>query len=117
MNRRGVVLFGLIVLFAALLISVVAYNRSQDRVDQLEAQRNTFALCVVQNNNRTATRVNTLSLYRLLALGLKNAPPDADPEVIARSRLELSRLQKQLKALRPIDCATYTRPDVPSDQG
>ena len=117
MNRRGFFLFALIVIFAALIIAVIAYNRSQDRVDQHEAQLNTYALCVVQNNNRTATRVNTLSLYRLLSLGLQNVPPDADPEVVARSREELARLQRQLKALRPIDCSTYVRPDVPSDQG
>ena len=117
MNRRGFFLFVLIVIFAALAVLAYSYNRHNDQADQHEAQRNTYALCVVQNANRVATRVNTLSLYRLLALGLKNVPPDADPQIVKRSRAELERLQNQLRALKPINCATYVRPDVPSDIG
>jgi len=116
-SGRGLLIFTLIVTFAAIAAAGYAFNRSQDHADQAEAQRNAYALCVVQNDNRNATRTNTLSLYRLLALGLKNAPPDSDPAVVAKSRAELDRLKHQLQALRPIDCATYVRPDVPSDVG
>jgi len=114
-NRRGFVLFVLIVVFAALAVGSYSYNRHNDQVDQDEALANTGALCVIQNENRKATRINSAVIYNLVAAVLKAGGP-GDSDVQQAFERQLLVLEKQLKALRAIDCSTYVRP-VPPDTG
>jgi hypothetical protein len=115
MNRRGFVLFVLIVGFAAIGIAGYTWNRHNAQIDQDEARANTYALCTIQNENRKATRINSAVIYNLVAAVLKSGGP-TDPDVLQAFQRQLAVLAKQLKALREIDCSTYVRP-VPPDTG
>lgn len=116
MNRRGVALFGLIVTFAAVLISAYFYSANQREQNARDSQRQDYALCVIQNANRAATRKAALIQYGTIADVLKSGGP-ADPVLKERFKDRLDQIQALLKAQRPINCATYVRPDIPPDRG
>lgn len=81
-----------------------------------ESQRQDFALCVAQNAARAQTRLVAASTYSLVASILRSGGP-GDPALRPVFRHQEHRLAKQLDALRPLDCDTYVRPDIPPDRG
>ena len=113
-----VVVLGLLACFL-IIGGTLAYNRYQDSKENdqavKESQVQDYALCTIQNENRAATRQNSLIIFNLVtAVLLNGGPDDADTRKVFRNQLQ--DLTKQLKALKPIDCSTYVRP-VPPDTG
>jgi hypothetical protein len=120
-GRRSVIVTILsFALLVAMLAGALAYNRyqaTQARERALSAsQHQDYALCVAQNQARVQTRRVAASTYALVAGVLKNGGPD-DPELRKVFLAQNRELGQQLKALRPLDCATYVSPDIPPDQG
>lgn len=101
---------------AVAMVGAFYYAQAQRERAQVEVRRNTFALCVAQNTAREATRASTLSVYKLVVSVLRAGGP-ADTrqhKVFVRQEGELA---KQLTALRPLNCETYVRPNLPPDEG
>ena len=113
-----VIVSGLLLAFLT-IGAVISYNRYHDaqQRDQnvKESQEQDYALCVVQNENRAGTRLNSLVTFNLVTAVLLAGGPE-DPQVRLVFKRQLRQLSSQLKALKPIDCTTYVRP-VPPDTG
>lgn len=114
-----VIIAGLAVLFL-LIGGAVGYNRYQTsnaREKALrESQRQDYALCVVQNENRKATRKAALIQYGTIA-DVFRFGSGGNPELEAAFHRRVTQLRELLKAQRPINCDTYVRPDLPPDTG
>ncbi len=120
-SRRPVwvVIIGLALLFLMVGFAIT-YNRwsaANAREASLhESQRQDFALCVAQNQSRAQTRSVAQSTYALVAGVLRTGGPD-DQDLKRTFTLAEAKLSQQLKALKPLDCETYVRPDLPPDSG
>ena len=117
--RTVLVIVGGLLLVVVAISGTVAYNRYLDtkQRDQAikESQAQDYALCVIQNENRAGTRLNSLVTFNLVTAVLLAGGPE-NPQTKQVFRRQLRELTQQLKALRPIDCTTYVRP-VPPDSG
>ncbi len=114
-----VIIAGLAVLFL-LIGGAFGYNRYQTsnaREKALrESQRQDYALCVVQNANRKATRTAALIQIGTLADVFRFGSTDNTP-LDKAFRIRVDQLEKLVRAQQPIECATYVRPDLPPDTG
>jgi hypothetical protein len=105
--------------FAALVGLVVFFFFWRTHVTNAEArssQRQDYALCVIQNGNRMATRQLATLNYNVLAQRIRYDPP-SNRKLLKAWQADLIGYEKLLKAQRPIDCKTYVRPDLPPDRG
>lgn len=108
---RSAVFFGVAVALAALVIGYAFWAKSQQTKQSAEEARlNAASLCVIQNENRETTRLNTAALYTLLTSYLRQTPhaPPTTARRIAEQQAKV--LKQQLKALRPINCSNYVQP-------
>lgn len=115
-NRRGILIFMLMVLVAVGVIVGFLYRSNQNAQAVRDSQRQDYALCVAQNAARQSTRDVATSTYKLIA-GVLSAGGVADPQLQRIFEKQEAALAKQLSALRPLDCSTYVRPDIPPDRG
>jgi hypothetical protein len=114
-NWRGLLLFALCLAAACAVAAAVLWNRSQRAKAIRESQRQDYALCVAQNSARKSERTTAAATYALVAGVLREGGLTPSLEKVFERQEEI--LSKQLHALRPLDCATYVRPDLPPDRG
>lgn len=114
--KRVVWLTLALTLGALVIIGGFFYNREQQNKDAREARLSSESLCIVQNENRAQTRANTVDIYRIVSAALASVG-NPDNKTEEKLRQELKRrehhLAKSLKALNPINCETYVRPELP----
>lgn len=114
-----VIVVGLALLFL-IIAGAIAYNRyqaSQAREKALrESQRQDYALCVIQNANRKATRRAALIQFGTISDVFRFSAGD-NPALEKAFERRLGQLEKLVKAQQAIDCKTYVRPDLPPDTG
>jgi hypothetical protein len=115
-NWRGLLLFGLILVAALVLVTAFVWRGQASKKAVRESQRQDYALCIAQNNARKSERTTAQAVYALVSGVLRSGGP-IDPQLKRTFMAQEERLSKQLSALRPLDCATYVRPDLPPDQG
>jgi hypothetical protein len=113
------VVLGLAVLVAAFVAAFILRARYADQERErnaLASRRQDYALCVVQNANRKATRQAALIQYATIADVIDSGGP-ADPKLRRQFEKHLAEIKALLKAQQPIDCTTYVSPDLPPDLG
>lgn len=117
MNRRGILLFISMVLVFVLLAGYLLSRRAAVNGVAREARRSTYALCVAQNSARAIARRNSVVLYGQLSDELRYRREDLTPKEIESVTHRLRTLEVNLAASRPLNCATYVRPELPPDTG
>lgn len=109
-HRAALIIAACLGLCAALVVAGFYYRNVQAKKTAEEARRATASLCVIQNDNRAALRRTTLALFSVITARLRYDPPrDFKTQAVFAAQVDL--LQRQLRALRPIDCAKYVRPE------
>lgn len=114
---RVVVLLALIVWLLAVIGFAFRYNANQRARVAQEQRVSTYALCVVQNINRAATRRNTIELYGQVTDQIRFHRHEMTPEELKIKKARAARLEKFLNAQRPLNCTKYVRPDIPAVTG
>jgi hypothetical protein len=110
--------FALVIVVGLLMLLVAGYKWNKDQGEQAakDSQRQDYALCIIQNENRATTRRVATFLYSDISNELRFNPP-ASPRLRDAKESQLKGLEAVLEAQRPIACSTYVRPDLPPDQG
>lgn len=113
--RAALPVVALVVIVASIFL-VILYVRQTSRAsvarDNLDSRRQDQALCFVLNENREETRKNTLVLYKLVVAVLAGGGPESSQTAKVFFKAE-RKLSKRLEALRPINCETFVRPELP----
>jgi hypothetical protein len=99
-----------------LLVAGYKWNSDQAEEAAADSARQDYALCVIQNENRETTRTQATVLYSSIAHELRTDPPSSKRAREVEER-RLDTLESVLEAQRPINCASYVRPDLPPDRG
>jgi len=113
------------------IFGTIFYWRHQAQVrvseDNRDSQRQDYALCIVQNQNRkdinelkVSERRVAGAFYSVLAARIANDPPENEATLHV-FKVQAHKLAKELDALKTrlpkIDCSSYVRPDLPPDTG